>query len=102
MHDIHVTLKIVWVYWEVYWVKKGGKGAYLQHQTCTFPVEDSYQARTVLTEARFDVANMCRPLVRTLTQECPKELGETLVRNGTNIMVYTVWPVIILTDYWKT
>ncbi|WP_217550158.1 amino acid-binding protein [Pantoea sp. GbtcB22] len=55
-----------------------------------FLVEDGYKAHKVLTEAGFDVCNVCRPLVRKLPQERPGELGEiadAIARNGINILV---------------
>lgn len=55
-----------------------------------FLVEDGDKAHKVLTEAGFDVCNVCRPLVRKLPQERPGELGEiadTIARNGINILV---------------
>jgi len=55
-----------------------------------FLVEDGEKARRVLTEAGFEVCNVCRPLVRKLPQERPGELGEiadTIARNGINILV---------------
>jgi len=55
-----------------------------------FLVEDGEKARRVLTEAGFEVRNLCRPLVRKLPQERPGELGEipdTMARNGINILV---------------
>ncbi|EOA1532311.1 amino acid-binding protein [Salmonella enterica subsp. enterica serovar Braenderup] len=55
-----------------------------------FLVEDGEKARRVLTEAGFEICNVCRPLVRKLPQERPGELGEiaeTIARNGINILV---------------
>lgn len=55
-----------------------------------FLVEDGEKARKVLTEAGFEICNVCRPLVRKLPQERPGELGEiaeTIARNGINILV---------------
>jgi hypothetical protein len=55
-----------------------------------FLVEDGEKARKVLTTAGFDVRNLCRPLIRKLSQERPGELGEiadTIARHGINILV---------------
>ncbi|WP_313653665.1 amino acid-binding protein [Pantoea sp.] len=55
-----------------------------------FLVEDGHKARQVLTEAGFDVCNVCRPLIRKLPQERPGELGEiadTIARSGINILI---------------
>ncbi|MGD9427135.1 amino acid-binding protein [Pantoea sp. NSTU24] len=55
-----------------------------------FLVEDGYKARQVLTEAGFNVCNVCRPLIRKLPQERPGELEEiadTIARSGINILV---------------
>ncbi|WP_435947939.1 amino acid-binding protein [Dryocola sp. BD586] len=55
-----------------------------------FLVEDGEKARKVLTAAGFDVRNLCRPLIRKLSQERPGELGEiadTIARHGINILV---------------
>ncbi|KFC82666.1 amino acid-binding protein [Buttiauxella agrestis] len=55
-----------------------------------FLVEDGEKARKVLTEAGFDVRNVCRPLIRKLLQERPGELGEiaaAIAQCGINILV---------------
>jgi len=55
-----------------------------------FLVADGEKARRVLTEAGFEVCNLCRPLIRKLPQKQPGELGEiadTIARNGINILV---------------
>ncbi|EDS7007979.1 amino acid-binding protein [Salmonella enterica subsp. diarizonae] len=55
-----------------------------------FLVEDGHKARKVLTEAGFEVCNVCRPLIRKLPQERPGDLGEiadTIAQNGINILV---------------
>ncbi|HFZ8993487.1 TPA: amino acid-binding protein [Citrobacter freundii] len=55
-----------------------------------FLVEDGEKARTVLVDAGFNIINVCRPLIRKLSQERPGELGEiadTIARNGINILV---------------
>ena len=55
-----------------------------------FLVEDGEKARKVLTDAGFDVSNVCRPVIRKLPQKRPGELGdiaEVIARNGINILV---------------
>ncbi|WP_288444873.1 amino acid-binding protein [uncultured Pantoea sp.] len=99
MHDIHVILKnspgslgLLGSVLGKNGVGLEGGGVFTTPEGghAHFLVEDGDKARTVLTEAGFEVGNLCRPLVRKLAQERPGELGEiadTLARNGINILV---------------
>lgn len=55
-----------------------------------FLVEDGEKALQVLSEAGFNVKNVCRPLIRKLPQKRPGELGDiadAIARNGIRILV---------------
>ena len=68
----------------------GGVFSTAEESHAHFLVEDGETARQVLSDAGFDVRNVCRPVIRKLRQERPGELGEiaeAIACSGVNILV---------------
>lgn len=69
-----------------------GGGVFASGEVCLahFLVEDGEKAQRILTEAGYDVRDVCSPVIRKLPQARPGELGEiadALARSGINIRV---------------